>query len=496
MAFFLLAAPSAPAADPPAAAAARPVVSLKDLVRDAIRGNLALASARASSRGVETDVLAARGIFDPLLQAAPAYSSGSSTLLLEPGASTSGSQSGRFLGLGVSGTLPFSTSYALVLDHSWQDQDNPALAAPGELQPSAATALTLTLRQPLLKGAGARYAGAPLIRARLASQSADERLNRTLEQTIADVESAYWSLGLAEEVERLSRDSFLRAEELLNRNQRMRSLELISDVDLITSRRGAQARLTSLTEASRRRQDAADQLLFFVYGERGDAMATRLETLATEPPPAAAPELIGPAEVDSLAASLRSDVQALQLEVQQGALSEKVAHNSLLPDLSLAGSVATRTQATDSFRLFSNGRAGDLDSSDWRIGVTFSFPLSNRAARAAYQQSVWESQFRSLALASAQTNVRSEVRIAARAVTAHSLRLEQAQLSFDLARQQYEAGQKQLQLGLIDSFRLLQMEEEVTGAEVILAQVRYDRAQAITSYDLAIGTLREKYAEP
>ncbi len=353
--------------------------------------------------------------------------------------------------------------------------------------------LSLTLRQPLLRGAGSRYAGAPVDLARLASMSAAERLERTVEQTIAAVESAYWSLGLFEAIERLSRDSLLRTEELLNRNERMRSLGLVADVDLITSRRGVQVRRTSLTEATRRRRDAAEQLLLFVYGEKADAMAGRVDALATEPPPDAPSRPLAPEDLDALATSLRSDVRASQHDLEQSVLSEKVARNALLPDLSLAGSLAAETQAADSFRLFSNARAGDLDRRDWRVGFTFSFPLANREARAALERSAWDAQGSALALASTRANVRSEVRMAARAVEAGTLRLEQAQLSLDLARQQYEAGQKQLQLGLVDSFRLLQMEDDVTSAELVLVQVLYERAQAVTSFELATDALGKKY---
>jgi outer membrane protein TolC len=494
LALFVLAAPPALTADPKAEVSApRQTLSLPDLVRDALRTNLAYQSARVSAQSVETGVLAAQGAFDPLLQASPSYSRGATNLLLQPDVTTSGTQTGRALFVGVAGTLPISTLYSAYLDHFWQNQDNPAIATMGQNQPSASTSLTLTLSQPVLRGAGPAYAKAPLSIAKLAARSAEERLDRSMEQTIAGVESAYWTLGLSEAIERLSHDSHQRAEDLLNRNQKMRALALISDVDLITSRRAVQARLTSLTEASRRRQDAADQLLFFVYGDTAASKFPDLASSRTEPPPSAASQISPSANFDSLALDQRSDIKAFQLEVQQASISEMVARNAILPDVFLTGSLIAQTRETDAFRLFTNSRAGDTESSDWRIGITFSYPLSNRTAKASYQKSVWDSRSRSLALATAETSVRTEVRTAARAVNANALRLEQAQLSFDLARQQYEAGQKQLQLGLIDSFRLLQMEDDITTAELVLVQVKYDLAQAITSYELATGTIKQKY---
>ena len=97
------------------------------------------------------------------------------------------------------------------------------------------------------------------------------------------------------------------------------------------------------------------------------------------------------------------------------------------------------------------------------------------------------------ALASTEVAVRSQVRSTARAIEANGERLAQAQLSFTYAKQQYEAGQKQLQLGLIDSFRLLQMEEDVANAELVLEQTRYELALAFSSFELAMGTIEQKY---
>ena len=48
----------------------------------------------------------------------------------------------------------------------------------------------------------------------------------------------------------------------------MFDLELITEVDLISARRGLQQRLTALTDAVRRRQDAAERLWYYVYGEK------------------------------------------------------------------------------------------------------------------------------------------------------------------------------------------------------------------------------------
>ena len=152
-----------------------------------------------------------------------------------------------------------------------------------------------------------------------------------------------------------------------------------------------------------------------------------------------------------------------------------------------------QTLGTDNFRLFAPSRPGDVQESEWQVGVSLSYPFGNRASKAADARARYDNDVQRTLLASSQAAVRSEVRAAARAIDANRERLAQAQLSFTYARQQYDAGQEQLRLGLIDSFRLLQMEDDVSNAESVLEQTRYDLALAASIFRLAMGTNDEPY---
>jgi outer membrane protein TolC len=478
---------SVPAASPEG------TVPLRALVLDALRYNLTLRSASASTRSIETGVQASKSAFDPQFQVSPLYANTPMMLLAQPGVVLSGTQETNQVSSGLSGTLPFSTQYSVSLQTSRQTQTNAHLLAPGILSPSVNSTLTLTLAQPLLRGRGRSLAQAPVDLASLAGQSARARLGRTSEQTIAAVESGYWSLGLAQAVERISRDSYHRAQELMARNEKMRELKLIAEVDAITSRRGVQQRLTSLTEATRQRQDAAERLIFLVYGEYATDRLKNEPALNTEAPAADLANLLPVADLEERALRERRDYQAAKLDLSQSEILKRVARNSLQPDARLTTSFSSETLGTDSFRLSGTSRPGDLEQSDWRVGLNISYPLGNRAAKAAYAKARYDTDVQSASLAAAEAQVRSEVRAAARAIEADRERLAQASLSFTYAKEQYEAGQAQLRLGLIDSFRLLQMEEDVANAELVLEQTRYDLAIALSSFGLAMGTSQEQY---
>jgi len=471
------------------------VVPLKTLVLTAVERNLFLRARTIEDRSLETLVQAAESVFDPIAQTANSYTRGLQSLLLpDPVGTTSGAQSLGNFGGGLSGKLPTSISYSVSMLSDWKRQNNQLLLSEGGHNLNFNSILTVGVTQPLLRGRGSSIAKAPIEQAALTVRSSRERLGRLIEETIGQVEFAYWSLGFAEAAERLARDSYDRAVVLLQRNEQMRALQLIAAVDLITARQGVAARLTAVTDAARQRQDASDRLVFFVHGQEAEAvLRSSTFIVETEPPPIAGPALPPVEVLETQALSARRDVRATQLDLERTAVNLRVARNSLLPDLSLTASYSAQVLGTDKVRLFTLDRIGDLRFGGLSGGFVVNYPIGNSFARASLAQARLSQDQQRLVVASVENVVRNEVREAARAIRSDRERLAQAEQSLQLAREQYEAGQRQLQLDLLDSFRLLQMEEAVASAELVVTQVRYDLARAIASYEVATGTIDEKY---
>jgi outer membrane protein TolC len=199
------------------------------------------------------------------------------------------------------------------------------------------------------------------------------------------------------------------------------------------------------------------------------------------------------ADLEKQALELRGDYLAARLDVSGSQLLTRFNRNALLPSLNVNGGYSLSTIGTDSVRLSGTSRVGDLSQHDWKVGMTFTYPLLNRAARAAYDRARFDTEALTENLTSVENLVRSQVRAAARGISTNLVTLRQAQASFDYAKKEYEGGQKQLQLGLIDSFRLLQINDDVSSAEQVLEQTRYGLAQAITNFGVAMGTSGQRY---
>lgn len=469
----------------------RTVVRLDDLVDDGLGENLALLTAIVGTRNVRAGEGAARSIYDPGLSANGDYSRDGQTLSSSEGV-FSGARQTATGGFAVGGATPLSTTYSAALIADWQDQSLSQLLSEGVSPVSTTTTLSLSLTQPLLRGRGSSIVGAPIESARLATGAADERLARQVEQSIAQFEVAYWNLGVAEAVEDTALRSYNRAREVLRRNQQMRELELISEPDLITAQRAVASRVTALTQATQTRRDAAEALIFLVYGNRADERirqtGPRIRTDGQVPSP---PDVGEYAEIGR-AIDGRHDVRAARYDIDLSRVDLQVASDDTKPGLDLTGSY-TAVAETDGPLRFLVAGANGLDIDGWQASAVFTYPLGNHEAAARRAQAELAVDDRELALSTVENSVRQQVREAARAISAETAALSQAQVTLQYAQAQYDAGRRQLQLGLIDSFTLLQMEDDVVDAELGEIRARYSLAQAITLYELALGTIDDKY---
>jgi outer membrane protein TolC len=495
-----LAVLQAQAAPAPPPEDTRKPLSLETLVRDSLTQNLTLTAARASTKSTATAVTAAQSAFDPLLNLSPSWDWSNQSILLptsnEPGAPTAASPGTGTTDLyqaTASGLTPISTSYSVGFTGDVATQTNQAILAAGVQSPSATSNLTFTVTQPLLRGIGPTYAQAPVKIAQYTADAAWATLDETTQQTIANVETAYWTLGLAEAVERLSRASYERSKELLGRNEKLLELKLLSEYDIITSRRGVEQRLATLTSSVRSRQDAAESLLFLVYGRKAPDMLAQRDAVRTELPNTDVPPPPPMPEIEKEALENRRDYLAAHLDVLGSQLQTRLNKNALLPGLNVSGAYNVSTTGVSNIRLSGLERVGDIAGHDWKVGVNFTYPILNRAARAAYDKARFDTENFTENLASTENLVRGQVRTAARGISADLETLKSAQASFDYSKKEYEGGLKQLQLGLIDSFRLLQIDDDVSSAEQVLEQTRYDLAQQITNYNLALGTIGRRY---
>ncbi len=345
--------------------------------------------------------------------------------------------------------------------------------------------LTVSASQPLLDGLN--LAG---LDARVAAADHDAALSnarRVEAELAAGVALAYWSLAEAEAEEAVLLRSLEDARALLFRNRELAERDVVAEVDVLTAESGMELRRALHIEAARLRRDAAEALVFLVYGNgAADVLVADTLPVRTADQPDPPPALPDPAAAIAIGLDRRADLIAIRHEARGSDILLSAARRSAWPGIDLIGSLTTAGQAT---------RFGDAfdqldDDVNWSVGIRFSQPIGNRRDGGARDLARWRTELDAARVAAAENLVRSDVRLAVRAVHSHRERMTAAQRASQLATLQLGAERRRLDLGLGDSFRLLETEENAVQAELALVRARYDLARAMTLYRLATGALQ------
>jgi outer membrane protein TolC len=467
-----------------------PVFSLEDAVAASVARGLAYLSALEDLRNSRGALQTQHGAYDPTLSLSASNSSQISRTFVTPGVVPTATETRNpsFDG-SISQALPTGGQASIDV------QEDGTELVPFPTQHQAAAMLTLS--QPLLRGAGPGAAYAAVNAAFAALQGADASSRRALEQAIADAENAYWQLMLAEAQEDAARQSMLAGDVLLARNRELEKRRLIAAYDVLTAQAGAAQRRSAFIEAARLRRDALDTLVFTVYGEeagkRFKAGGYDLRTAPAAPDAGALPD---PADAEEAALQSREDLIAQRYGLRQADITLVQLRRAVLPDLSATGSIGgTGSYQTgqDSARWDAVKRALNRDDPAWSLGLTFNFPVLLRADRGRYLSGLAAREKQRLAVVAAENQVRLDVRSALRAVSFERRRWEEAKLAAELFQRELEGERRRLDLGLSDSFRLLQVERDATQAKFDLASARLALSQALTGLRLATGRIDEGY---
>ncbi len=469
-------------------------VPLETLVQVAVARNLSFLASEAALANARYGAKANVAAFDPVFSADYSQSHIGQHVVYTPGVipaeSYSNSQTTTF-------KIDKNTTIGTLLSISAQNQRTQENSI-APTQPLFNSSVILDVTQPLLRGFGRSAAFAA---AKIAQEGGDAALaasKRILQQTVAAVESGYWTLRQDESNEAVTLKSLRIAEKIMRQNQELNKLNLLSAHDALTSEEQVEILRTSYLEAVRTREDDADNLIFLCYGAQvQELLDNERYTIGTATgAPAAAPTLPPLSQAVAMALKLRPDVaQARSVLAEQNAFLAQ-ARNALLPQLDFTGTLASggSNQSGDPGAL-NDAITGALHGRDhaWSVGGAFSIPIGDRiyidkyrAAKAAREQA-------ELALQGTENTVRFDVRSAVRGVETESLRYQVAQAAARLSWLQFEQEQARLRLGLSDSFRVLQSQDLALQAQQSLNGVALALAQAEINYRLAVGTIAQKY---
>jgi outer membrane protein len=492
----------------PPASVAQVHVSLADLTMRALANNAEVAIQREAVQMAHRAGDRAQAAFDPVVRLETrgrvrtdplnTIFSGAPEGALAPRGTTVGGSASvvRLFSTGATATAATSIS---------RETTNSVL---GPLSPAWLTSTAAELRQPLLQGRNfdaARRAVSVAAVDRARSIVAHER---TVSETVAAVERAYWALVAGRREAEVRRQAVALAEAQRVDTHARIDAGMAAETDIAQPAAEMQRRLGELLVAEENAARAEHALKALVLPGSDDPWWD--ETLV----PADSPET--PTASLSLAAMLAHALErrAEVREAREGIARQQVeiayARDRLRPALDLVATYAMRGFAGElnaglsppfpfpvppppddqlgaMFRSWATGfEQRFVDAS---VGVQLSLPLGHRAAHADAATAEAARRQAELLLVQVRQRVVAEVRTAHASLETARRRIEAARAGRDAARVQLQAEQDRFDAGATIGFFVLTRQNELAQAELAETAAIIDYRRALVELARASGTL-------
>ncbi len=496
-------------------------LTLKETIRLALHNNLALRSEGYTVKIAGTEIKKAEGAFDTYLTASLAH------YLSQTSSATSQNQSKNrtsLLDIGLEKQVKTGGLLELKFD---LDRTGGTLGAWG-LNPFYTTHLNLSLAQPLLKNAGLAFQTAPLRMAKNLHLISQDNWEGLLTETIMSVMEAYWDLAFAFQNKEVYKKSLALAEELLRNNEIQVRLGKMAPIDLLQAKTGVALREEELLSAENLLQATQDLLKGLLNLETASIYSSIQIVPAEIPLAPTTLEASSLHEAITLALKNHTEYRAAQRDLKTKNMQIKIAENQLLPNLEITGKIgligsggstidsidsttwSNMSTTEQQLYLLSGGISPHTqnpldggweksmeelfsnDSHEWQIGLRFSHPLNNSAAKADFIKAKMEAYKTRWSIRNLEQKLILEVKEAWRNLQINRQKIRTSDTTQQLARQQFEAEKKKLALGTSTNYQVLQMEEDFRAAQIKVMLAKADYRKAQTRLDRITGILLQK----
>ena len=355
------------------------------------------------------------------------------------------------------------------------------------VNPLYRSGLNLQASQPLLRNFGRLATERSLIIAKTSRAISQEALQLEVENILQSVSDTYWELVEAREQLAVAEESLKLAEELHEMNRIQVEVGTLPPLDLVQSEAGVATRQEDIIRRSavvEDREDDLRQLLNFNQGELWDVSIMPVSEAE-----------IPFREIDVRTAirealNLRPDLRRQRLQNENQDVEYRYARNQAKPNFSVtanygisgsSGGVVDENGLPIPDQTFGDTLdvLSDGDFDNWTIRLDFSYPLQNRAAKARRAVAELALEQSNIELDQLEQSVITEVRRTARAVRTAAQQIESSKISSRLARENLKAEEKRYENGIVTSFQILEIQED-------LSQARSREVAAIASYRRAL----------
>ena len=347
--------------------------------------------------------------------------------------------------------------------------------------------ISMTLTQSLLRGFGRDANLASLRKAQIDVEISRAELRAVAENLVAQVEKAYWNLYLTKEEISIQQESLDLALRQLDESNERVSVGKLAEIELAAVHAAVASRREALIAAKSRHEKARLQFLYLLNPQGPDMWS--MNPVVTDAPFVPGDTMDTVIIHEQLGLKYRSDLQQARLSLEKGALDVQQTKNGLLPRLDFFISYGRSTYA-ESFSDALPDPQSPFDSLS--AGLSFNMPITNRDAKAKYQQSLYTQEQKEVSVSNMEKLVVLDVRSAyVEAVKSRQL-IEATRVTRELQQLNMEAELEKFRVGKSTNFLVLTAQGIFTAGKLEEARAMVDYLNALIDLYRMQGTLLER----
>jgi outer membrane protein TolC len=476
-------------------------MSLSECLAKALDNNLDLAIVKKDPEIAYQNVLFEKAAFDTLFNANIEHNEQKS----EPSQVFVGSESKQDnLSAGFSGLLNFGATWSVGLQSTRLDSNSSF----NTYNPSYNSGLALGFRMPFLRGLGKESTTAALVISKRNLDTSHEELRRQATAVLRDVEDAYWNLRASREAQRVAEQTLKLSQDLYELNKKKVEVGTLAPIEITQ----AEANVASNVDLTIRGKEAVlnseDNLRRLLAIPKDDPLW--VHTIIPTEDPVDEKRTVELDGAIATALQQRPEMIEAHASLENASLSERAARNAARHQLDLTAGV---TPSGNNLIDILPGpdtipgtpddvvQTGGLSESYkeipkfnnylWTIGLTYSVPIGNRAAKANYAIATIGREKQEISIKNTEDLIRVDVRTTARAVESGYERVVAGRKNVELQTKKLDAEQKKFDNGMSTSFEVFTFQTDLRNAQLTLIQALLDYNKSLADLERAKGTLLE-----
>jgi outer membrane protein TolC len=469
-------------------------MTLGEAIQRAIETNLDIQTARLTPRMEQFSLRAAEAVFTPTFNGNYGYNNATnqSTSQLDGGARTTTQR--HSFNASIDQTVPwYGGRFGLGFQNSRTSTDNQF----STLNPSYRSTLSLDFTQPLLAGLTIDNQRAALQTQEIQTEISEIQLDQRTQNITEAVRSAYWLLRAAIEQIEIMRRNVASAQQLLADNQVRVRLGTMAQIQVIQ----AEAQLATAEQnlLNAEVQWRSQELLFKSLLIEGASDPLLYQTINPTELPTVEDQDVDIQAAIEVALAERTDIRTSRQERRAAEIDLDVTSSNRLPELNLTASYALLGVGGTEYDRSGFGGAPILvneggyidglnsiagfDTPTWNLGISFSYPIGMRAAKANLERARLAMEQRDLAIRSQELSIVTEVTDAGWAVRDTRLQLEAATRSRELSEESLAAEVTRFNAGVATNYEVVTVQDDLTAARLSELRAVINHVNAIAEFE-------------